>query len=166
MNYLAAIISLFCIGYFAIPFWFLTPTDEASKDSHFELVELKGLYLPPKELDELEHDWLKLEFDYLQLKANQAEKQNDSSKQLINTNGQLLNIGDNSYHLLGIFKVDEREFILISTALGEIKKVSEGQNIDREVKLVSIKQASISLATALQTKEFKLFQRQNDEKTK
>jgi len=73
-----------------------------------------------------------------------------------------LTIAGIKYQLLGIFKKNNKPFILLKTKNEKLKQVSQGTEISPGVILTSVSSDKITLTTTEKTIEFKLFERDNN----
>tara|TARA_B100001059_G_C17798567_1_gene564688 strand:- start:1274 stop:1756 length:483 start_codon:yes stop_codon:yes gene_type:complete len=109
----------------------------------------------------------KLEQNWQALVAEQAQKKQDAAKPktVEPKSKNALTIGNQVFTLMGIFNQNGETFVLIKDQQQALSKVKQGDTIGNNVTLIKITTSSITLATPEQTKTFKLFQRQSNDKT-
>ncbi|MDC3212125.1 DUF2531 family protein [Pseudoalteromonas distincta] len=159
MKLLIAFLSALTVLCVAIP---QILADNGTATNSNNTVQTTNLVLPVQNLpvSELQRDW-QAKFDLLEQKK-QAAAQPKAKKP---KNQNALTIGDQVFTLMGIFNQNGSTFVLIKDEQQTLSKVTQGDTIGNAVKLIKITTSSITLATPEQTKTFKLFQRQSNDKT-
>ena len=159
MNLLIAILSALAVFCVAIPQLLI---DDEAANSGNNNVATTALLLPKQntEVSPLQRDW-QAQVDLLEQQQQQADKPKTAKPKSHNA----LTIGDQIFTLLGIFNQNGKTFVLIKDEQQALSKVTQGDTIGNNVTLIKITAGSITLATPEQTKTFKLFQRQSNDKT-
>ncbi|MEL0642496.1 hypothetical protein V6260_18035 [Pseudoalteromonas aliena] len=159
MKLLIALLSVLAVLCIAIPQML---TDNNAANSSNSSVQTTRLVLPVQNfpVSELQRDW-QAKFDLLEQKKQAAAQPKAKKPKSQNA----LTIGDQVFTLMGIFNQNGSTFVLIKDEQQVLSKVTQGDTIGNSVKLISITTSSITLATPEQTKTFKLFQRQSNDKT-
>jgi len=159
MKLLIALLSVLAVLCIAIPEML---TDNNTANNSNNSVQTTRLVLPVQNLpvSDLQRDW-QAKFDLLEQKKQEAAQPKTQKPKSQNA----LTIGDQVFTLMGIFNQNGSTFVLIKDEQQVLSKVTQGDTIGNSVKLISITTSSITLATPEQTKTFKLFQRQSNDKT-
>ena len=159
MKLLIVLLSVLAVLCIAIPEML---TDNNTANNSNNSVQTTRLVLPVQNLpvSDLQRDW-QAKFDLLEQKKQEAAQPKTQKPKSQNA----LTIGDQVFTLMGIFNQNGSTFVLIKDEQQVLSKVTQGDTIGNSVKLISITTSSITLATPGQTKTFKLFQRQSNDKT-
>lgn len=159
MNVIIAVFSVLAVLCVAIP-QLLTSNNEASNANN--AVQTTQLVLPVQSMavSALQRDW-QAQLELLKQQKQAAEQPKTQKPKNLNA----LTIGNQVFTLMGIFNQNGSIFVLIKDEQQALSKVTQGDTIGNSVKLIKVTTSSITLATPEQTKTFKLFQRQSNDKT-
>jgi len=159
MNVIIAVFSVLAVLCVAIP-QLLTSNNEASNANN--AVQTTQLVLPVQNMavSALQRDW-QAQLELLKQQKQAAEQPKTQKPKNLNA----LTIGNQVFTLMGIFNQNGSIFVLIKDEQQALSKVTQGDTIGNSVKLIKVTTSSITLATPEQTKTFKLFQRQSNDKT-
>lgn len=159
MNLLIAMLSVLALICVIIP---QALTDNSAANNVNNTVQTTDIIVPVKAIaaSKLEQNWQAL-FD-----AQEQKKQDAAKPKTVKPKSQnALTIGNQVFTLMGIFNQNGETFVLIKDQQQALSKVKQGDTIGNNVTLIKITTSSITLATPEQTKTFKLFQRQSNDKT-
>lgn len=81
-------------------------------------------------------------------------------------NNNLIYISDKSFELIGVFKHQGENFVLLKPNNNNLIKAIAGQIISDDIKVEAIFPSHVVLSTATERKEFKLFRWQKNEAVK
>lgn len=159
MKLLIAFLSALAVLCVAIP---QILADKGTATNSNSTVQTTNLVLPVQSIpvSALQRDW-QTKFDLLEQKKQEAAQPKTEKPKSQNA----LTIGNQVFTLMGIFNQNGLTFVLIKDEQQTLSKVTQGDTIGNAVKLIKITTSSITLATPEQTKTFKLFQRQSNDKT-
>ncbi|MBE3672536.1 hypothetical protein [Pseudoalteromonas distincta] len=159
MKLLIAFLSALAVLCVAIP---QILADNGTTTNSNSTVQTTNLVLPVQSIpvSALQRDW-QTKFDLLEQKKQEAAQPKTEKPKSQNA----LTIGNQVFTLMGIFNQNGLTFVLIKDEQQTLSKVTQGDTIGNAVKLIKITTSSITLATPEQTKTFKLFQRQSNDKT-
>lgn len=157
MKLLAAFLSLICVLWLAIPFWFTGADEQSGGHKSISTTTLK--IKQNKVVNPLVAQWQD-DYDAWQAELKQKETDKDKAQRpAAKQVGQLLTMGGQTFNLLGVFKQNRSQFALFKDEAGTLKKVTAGEQIADGVILVKVTTNSVTLNAEQQTKEFKLFKR-------
>ncbi|WP_404341344.1 hypothetical protein [Pseudoalteromonas mariniglutinosa] len=162
MNWLIIAMSLISILFVAVPELLTESQTIKSADTHIRATVLTD----PKAQQVIESKLLmRLQSEADAAKKQQAEQKSKQTgeKQVANKNELIF--ANQVFLFLGIFNQSGQVFVLIKNNQQQLVKARIGDTLSGDVKLTAVTNNTITLANAQQSKEFKLFQRQSNDKT-
>lgn len=124
----------------------------ANTGKQTQVLELKVPSKVPSKLLNAEVKWRAIIDERKKPKA--PEK--DTSKKV---DKSTLLLGDNNYRFMGVFKKDERSFVLLQTSKGKYIKLKEGEQLSSEITLESISNEQVTFKHLNNKITYKLFER-------
>ncbi|MCQ8879460.1 hypothetical protein NQT69_15775 [Pseudoalteromonas shioyasakiensis] len=162
MNWLIMVVSFISVAFVAVPELLAESQTDKSNDTHIRATTLTNptqqQVTESKLLARLQHEAEAAKKQQAQLKASK------SAKKPIAGQNELV-FSDQVFLLLGIFNQADQVFVLVKNSQQQLVKARIGDTLGGDVKLTAVTSNTITLANTEQSKEFKLFQRQSNDKT-
>lgn len=162
MNWIIIGLSFIGVLFFAVPEMLVDTTLQNKNNS---AISANALITPTAQQVEQSQLLMRLQSEADAIKKQQVELKNKQTdkKKIVNKNELIF--GEQVFLLLGIFNQAEQVFVLIKNNQQQLVKAQVGDTLSGDVKLIAITNNTITLANAQQSKEFKLFLRQSNDKT-